>query len=146
MRTLVSTILILILSFCSFAEHRIRKENAMLNNSKSTTFVASFESLSIGQKAELTSFIRGAIQGALSEKETFAVSDIVGGKFTNWEGTPLQWIYEFHKNKGECLSPENEAGKDMGRIFKNVMSTDSRNFEIKGSVQRRFKSNLYGLA
>lgn len=54
--------------------------------------------------------------------------------------------YEYHKNRGNCLSPEAEAGKDMGRIFKNVMSTDFRKYEIKGSIQRKFKANLYGLA
>lgn len=125
--------------------HHIRKRD-MLNNQKSTTYVSSYESLSQGQKLELDSFIRGAIQGALSYKETFCVSDIVGGKFTEWGGTPLQWIYEYRKNRGNCLSPEAEAGKDMGRIFKNVMSTDFRKYEIKGSIQRKFKANLYGLA
>lgn len=118
----------------------------MLNNSKSTTYVSSYESLSQGQRLELDFFIKGAIQGALSYRDTFCVSDIVGGKFTKWEGTPLQWIYDYHKNRGACLSPEAEAGKDMGRIFKNIMSSDFRNYEIKGAVQRRYKSNLYGLA
>ena len=118
----------------------------MLNKSKTVTYVQSFESLSDGQKLELVFFIRGLIQGALSYKDTFCVSDLVGGKFTNWENTPLDWIYQFHKNKGGCLSPQNEAGKDIGRIFKNVMSLDFREYEIKGSVQRKFKSNLYGLA
>ena len=58
-----------------------------------------FESLSLNQQAELITFVTGLIQGALTYKDTFTVPDIVGGKFSNWSNTPLDYIYQYHCDK-----------------------------------------------
>lgn len=115
----------------------------MLNNSFECNKITSYESLSKIQQAELDTFIKGLIQGALSIKNTFTVSDVVGGRFTDWSNTPLDYIYQYHKNRN-CANPENESGKDIGRIFKYVMAKDkNRKYEIVGTQQRQFPINVY---
>lgn len=118
----------------------------------SYTEVSSYNSLSKCQQGELDSFIIGAIQGFTcgnkledGSNPVFAIADIVGGMFRNWEGTPLNYIYEYHKARG-CLKPEDEAGKDMGRIFKYIMGTDKyRNYKLVRVEQRKYPANMYQL-
>lgn len=118
----------------------------MLNNKFDCNKVSSFESLSTSQKGDIENFINGLIQGAFAYKDSFAVSDLVGGRFTDWSHTPLDYIYQYHKNRKDCRNPEGEAGKDVGRIFKFIMASDKyRKYEIAGIVQRKYPSNLYKL-
>lgn len=145
-----------------------------------------FESLSLNQQAELVTFVTGLIQGALTYKDTFTVPDIVGGKFSNWSNTPLDYIYQYHCQKkrytaeglvddirdfannevtpnkavewvdiygvsGKALDrrdlAELEAGKDVGRIVKYIMSIDKyRFYKIVDTEQRRYPVNVYALA
>ena len=110
----------------------------MLNNTFECNLVSSYESLTKFEQAALDTFIKGLIQGACVYSDFFTVSDLVGGKFTNWENTPLQCIYLYHKNREGCRNPQAEAGKDMGRIFKYVMAKDKHvKYELTGSAQRQ---------
>ena len=144
-----------------------------------------FESLSASQQAELITFVTGLIQGALTYKNTFTVPDIVGGKFSHWSNTPLDFIYQYHcqkkkytaegmikdiavfgkelRDSGENLEKfglslfqarslerrdlaEVEAGKDVGRIVKYIMSIDKHRFyKIVDTEQRRYPVNVYAL-
>lgn len=116
----------------------------MLNNSYECHKVSSYESLSKGQQAELDSYIRGLIHGACLNQNKFNVPDLVGNRFTNWHGTPLDYIYLYHKNRPDCQKPTSEAGKDMGRIFKYVMAKDRfRKYKQIGLIQRAFPVNEY---
>ena len=141
-----------------------------------------FESLSLNQQAELITFVTGLIQGALTYKDTFTVPDIVGGKFSNWSNTPLDYIYQYHCDKiasfedayrlaldsiDHSKDPDEdlqevrriywntvedtkracaEAGKDVGRIVKYIMSIDKHRFyKIVDTEQRRYPVNVYAL-
>lgn len=118
----------------------------MLNGSYQSTFVRSYESMSDGQKVELDNFIRGSIQGYLAANPKFTVADIVGGKFTNWSGTPLDYIYQYHKQRTDINNPEAIAGQDIGRIYKNVMSKDkTRKYIRLGEVQMQYPVAQYAL-
>lgn len=117
----------------------------MINNSFECNKVSSFESLSTMQKAELETFIKGLIQGASCYNNTFTVPDLVGGKFTDWSNTPLDYIYKYHVNRN-CAKPQVQAGIDMGRIFKYIMSKDKyRNYKLAGVEQRYYPVNKYVL-
>ena len=141
-----------------------------------------FESLSVSQQAELITFVAGLIQGALTYKDTFTVPDLVGGKFSHWGDTPLDYIYQYHdrrlfnnsyikKEMGYLSSfkpfseewkvayekytkqdlerektAQAEAGKDVGRIVKYIMSIDKHRFyKIIDTEQRRYPVNVYAL-
>lgn len=124
----------------------IKRVKTMINKSYEAQRSRAFESLSRYQQAELETFINGLIQGAVSfsEDNTFTVADLVGGKFSNWENTPLNYIYQFHCNRTGCENPVSEAGKDIGRIFKYIMAKDKhRKYELVGAVQRYYPINKY---
>lgn len=106
------------------------------------TNVSSYASLSEQQQIAITCFIQGLVQGALAFSKRFCVSDLVGGKNTDWTNTPLDLIYKYHVNNG-AKNPEAEAGKDVGRLVKNVLIADSKEYIVDGTIQKRFKSNLY---
>lgn len=117
----------------------------MINNSFECNKISSFESLTTIQKAELEIFIKGLIQGACCYKDVFTVPDLVGGKFTDWSNTPLDYIYKYHVGRG-CEKPQAEAGKDMGRIFKYIMAKDKyHNYTLVGTEQRFYPVNKYKL-
>lgn len=106
-----------------------------------------FESLSFSQQAELITFVTGLIQGALTYKDSFTVPDIVGGKFSHWSNTPLDYIYQYHEKKRfNSEEAQAEAGKDVGRIVKYIMSIDKHRFyKIIDPEQRRYPVNVYAL-
>jgi len=110
-----------------------------------TNKLSSFESLSETQKGEVFNHIRSLIQGALSYSPDFCISRVCGGKFSNWAHTPLDYIYQYHKNRN-VLSPENEAGKDVGRLFKYVMVNDKyRNYQMISDTNDYHPVNHYKL-
>lgn len=118
----------------------------MLNNSFNANKSSAYESLTKMEQAELDTYIYGLIQGASAFSDTFTVSDLVGGKFTNWKYTPLHKIYIYHKKRKDCDNPVAEAGKDIGRIFKYVMAKDKfRKYKLIGSEQRQYPINRYKL-
>lgn len=129
-----------------------------------------FESLSPIQQYELEAYVTGLIQGSLAYEDTFTVPDLVGGKFRNWGMTPLEYIYRYHyaKKAKEVVKEkikdkisleemkkltneigklaEIEAGKDVGRIVKYIMSIDkARYYKVVGTEQRRYPINVYAL-
>lgn len=106
---------------------------------------SAFESLTVMQQAELITYVNGLIQGALSYKKYFTTADLVGGRFRNWDYTPLDYIYQYHL-KRNTANPEAESGKDIGRIVKYIMSIDKhRVYKLTGSEQRKFPINCYEL-
>lgn len=119
----------------------------MLDNSYQTMRVTSYHSLSKGAQAELDAYARGLILGYSLTNQQFTVSTLVGEKHGDWEGTPLNPIYQYHlqrEAKGEILNAQNEAGKDMGRIFKNIMAQDKVNkYIFVGIEQKRYPLNIY---
>lgn len=128
-----------------------------------------FESLDPKDQYELEIYVTGLIQGALAYRDNFTVPDIVGGRFRNWGMTPLEYIYEYHWqriykkliksiNKNTTVEKlkdflnsaekeaEIEAGKDVGRIVKYIMSIDkARYYKVIGTEQRRYPVNVYAL-
>lgn len=120
----------------------------MLNNSFEANKSSCYESLSKFQQAELETFIFGLIKGcmAYNEDNTFTVPDLTGDRtFGNWKHTPLNYVYQYHK-KRNCIDVENEAGKDMGRIFKYLMAKSKiYKFESLDTIQRAKPIRVYKL-
>lgn len=75
-------------------------------------------------------FLQGAVYCWTKnlKNKTFAVRDLMGGENSNWQDTPLQCLFEKHKEKGE-ESAMKEAAKDLGWILKSVLEEDKRVFD-----------------
>lgn len=78
--------------------------------------------------------VKAYIQGAVhshcntSPGKPFSVRILFGGKNKDWSGTPLQCIYDYHKDIRQSKDPANQAAKDIGWLFKQVLESDSRKF------------------
>jgi len=80
----------------------------------------------------IKSFLQGAVYCWIKNRknEKFAARDLVGGENSNWEGTPLQKLYDKHISAGKDESSAIEnAAKDLGWILKAVINTDRRTFK-----------------
>ena len=99
----------------------------------------SYESQPDNIKDAINSFIDGLIAFAHTKKDSFYVRDLVGKKVypNGWGGIPLDAIYQYHVKRGTD-DPVDQAGKDIGYIFKERIM----NSELKFKLDREF-NNLY---
>jgi len=84
------------------------------------------------QKALINSFMQGAVYCWNKNRsgEPFAVRDLMGGENFDWNGTPLQALYEKHISAGkEHEEAIGAAAKDLGWLVKSVLARDKRTFE-----------------
>lgn len=86
------------------------------------------------QKALIDAFIQGAVYcWAKNQKRPaeFAVRDLVGGENADWTGTPLQALYDKHRNAGKDHDGAfSAAAIDLGWLVKAALARDSREFEV----------------
>jgi hypothetical protein len=83
-------------------------------------------------KALIKAFMQGAVYSWVKNRqgEKLAVRDLVGGDNFDWSGTPLQVLYQKHRNAGkDDESAIAAAAIDLGWIVKTVLSEDKRTFE-----------------
>ncbi len=86
--------------------------------------------LSVDTKG-IQNYLLGAINCFIRNNNDtwFKAKDII---LSNWNGTPLQIIYDFFESNG--LSEEDskkQAGMCLGQILKKVIFDDPRTFETK---------------
>lgn len=88
------------------------------------------------ERALICAYLQGAVYCWAKNRrgEQFSVRDLVGGENTDWDGTPLQRLYDRHlkvgKTNGEAFKA---AAKDAGWIMKSILDKDNREFEIDSS-------------
>lgn len=70
-------------------------------------------------------YIRDAINTFCQNnlRQSFAVRDLFGGENGDWQGTPLQAIYEYHI-AARASDPKDSARKDVGKLMKIVLSEE----------------------
>ncbi|TGK68752.1 cell division protein SepF [Leptospira wolffii] len=90
------------------------------------------------QKQRMYDFLQGAIYSWCKnrENEWFSVQALMGGKNTDWTGTPLEQVYLKHLESGS-EDPEGAAGRDAGWLLKIVLDADDRVFEHRDGFQRK---------
>jgi hypothetical protein len=102
-------------------------------------------SIEVTEYLRIKDFIHGAVycwcknnQDEHDESRWFAARDLFGGENTNWKGTPLQALYEYHfiHNKERAVEM---AGIDLGHILKKLLSEDIRFFDTKKNYVRFYK-------
>ncbi len=84
------------------------------------------------EKALIKAFMQGAIYSWVKNcDKPFAVRDLVGGENFDWNGTPLQVLYNKHISVGKTHEAAVEdAAKDLGWLVKAVLDEDKRTFEV----------------
>ena len=81
----------------------------------------------------IRAFMQGAVYSWVKNcpGEPFAVRDLVGGPNSDWNGTPLQVLYDRHIDSRKTEDEAFEAAaKDLGWIVKSLLSDDHRTFEV----------------
>lgn len=78
-------------------------------------------------------YIKGAVHGFCNNNPEldFSARILFGGDNRDWHNTPLQDIYEYHKNANHPNSAS-QAGIDVGWLLKEVLEEDVRTFEVNG--------------
>jgi hypothetical protein len=92
------------------------------------------------EKTLIKTFMQGAVYSWIKNQKdkSFSVRDLMGGENFEWEGTPLQVLYEKHLSKGKSNTEAIEAAaKDLGWLVKTVLIDDKRTFtsDISGLVR-----------
>ena len=90
-------------------------------------------------------YMQGAVYAFCNVKpdEPFSARILFGGNNRNWNGTPMQKLYDYQLKEGKTYDEAFElAARDAGRLLKAVLDRDSREFEIVG----KDTGTLYKLA
>jgi hypothetical protein len=89
--------------------------------------------ISDAEKDSIKAFMQGAVYCWVKNRkdEQFAVRDLMGGENFDWNGTPLQVLFDKHIEAGKDEeSAIKAAGIDLGWIVKTVLDEDRRTFEV----------------
>ncbi len=85
------------------------------------------------EKDLIKAYMQGAVYSWVKNRkdEWFAVRDLVGGENFDWNGTPLQVLYDKHIDAGKDEeSAIKSAARDLGWLVKTVLHEDRRTFEV----------------
>ncbi|WP_427113841.1 hypothetical protein [Megasphaera sueciensis] len=102
--------------------------------------------LRLANQAEIMAFIQGAVYSwCVSSGHTeFSSTVLFGGINKDWNGTPLQALYNWHiLNK--TADSHDGAGKDVGKLlYKFLYEDETRSFEEKTQQTTTYnQSNEY---
>lgn len=80
-------------------------------------------------------YMFGAVDAFCNVKpdEPFSARILFGGNNRNWNGTPMQKLYDYQLKEGKTYDEAFDlAAKDAGWLLKTVLNDDARIFEIVG--------------
>ena len=88
------------------------------------------------KKKKIKEFLQGAVWCWCKNKENkwFALRDLVGDSNADWNGTPLQYLYDKHRDTKSPGKASGQAAKDAGWLLKAVLARDgkyARDFDTK---------------
>lgn len=91
------------------------------------------------QRASISSYLQGAVRTWCKSRpnEWFAARDFLGGVNFDWGNTPLQALYDWHRNSRRREAAIAAAGKDAGWLLKAVIASDQRNFDTRREYRAR---------
>lgn len=106
----------------------------MILNNRSKSYVISAE-LNPDDLLLIKTYILGAINAfCINDKDSaFSVRILFGGNNRNWNHTPLQKIYNYYIQIGKSATDAAlSSAIDVGRLLKEILEDDKRQFEIVG--------------
>jgi len=93
------------------------------------------------QRRDIHNYLHGMVYGWCESRGTqpFAAHNLVGGVNWNWEGTPLQCVYDKQTTDGKTAYKV--AAQEVGRLLKKVIMED----KIRGfaCTKGELNENLY---
>jgi hypothetical protein len=98
------------------------------------------------KKYLIKAFMQGAVYSWVKNRmgDQFTVRDLVGGENYNWEGTPLQVLYDRHVESGKDHDAAVLAAAiDLGRLTKIVLHEDRRHFKNDKVGGKHGETNSY---
>ncbi len=71
-------------------------------------------------------YILGAVHGftVVAEQKSFKVRDLFGYDNRDWNGTPIQEIYEFYLKSLPHKEAAEKAAQDVGKLLRKVLTDD----------------------
>lgn len=89
--------------------------------------------------------IRSFLQGAVyclcitHRNQWFSARDFLGGENSNWQGTPLQALFDYYFGRRQDEDYAiHQAGKAVGWILLSVLIADHRVFETRKGYTREY--------
>ncbi len=105
----------------------------MIINLKTANYKISAK-ISVADVECAKAYIQGAVHSHCNNAadSPLSVRILFGGDNGDWNGTPLQWIYNYHKYIGKSTDPNKQAAIDVGRLLKIILQEDVRDFQYVG--------------
>uniref|UniRef100_UPI004049B690 hypothetical protein n=1 Tax=Gelidibacter sp. TaxID=2018083 RepID=UPI004049B690 len=91
---------------------------------------------------KICNYIQGSVYSWSKNKpnEWFTTSSLFGKENFDWQGTPMQVLYDKHINQGKSHKEAIKfAGRDAGHLLKKVLQKDKRIFDVDKSWKNRYK-------
>lgn len=106
-----------------------RSYNMIINSTKRTMKISAKVSKNDLKLMEF--YILGAVHGftAAAGSKSFKVRDLFGYDNRDWNGTPIQEIYEFYLKSFPHEDAADKAGKDVGKLLRKVLAEDKYEYE-----------------
>jgi len=102
--------------------------------SKGDDTIRNVSGLSKLDEKSIMAFLQGAVYCWCknNKSERFTIIELMGGENRDWNGTPLQILYDrqIQEGKNEKEAFDN-AGRDCGWLLKKVIHSDKRRFETE---------------
>lgn len=85
------------------------------------------------EEARILDFLQGAVYLWCKDHplDWFGLRNFMGGANNDWNGTPMQGLYERHALTMSPVSASRRAAMDGGRLLKRVLDLDGRVFESR---------------
>lgn len=104
-------------------------DNMITNSTKRTVKITA--KVSESDLKLMENYILGAVHGftAAADSKSFKVRDLFGFDNRDWNGTPIQEIYEFYLKSLPHEDAADKAGKDVGKLLRKVLAEDKYEYK-----------------
>ncbi len=108
---------------------KIKEDKMIINSKKRIVKISAKVSKNDLELMEI--YILGAVHGftAAAGSKNFKVRDLFGYDNRDWNGTPIQEIYEFYLKSLPYEEAAEKAAQDVGKLLRKVLTDDKYEYE-----------------
>jgi hypothetical protein len=106
---------------------------AIISTHNKTPRVYRVRNITQAEEARILDFLQGAVYlwCKAHPADWFSLRDFMGGANNDWDGTPMQELYDRHAGVMASRDAARRAAMDGGRLLKRVLDADGRIFEAR---------------